>query len=70
MKDLSSDCSLLMLDISSLYANILHDKGIGACKLALEQRRPRPPPAFLLKMIEHMLAMDNFKPLWENLRNI
>jgi len=56
------DYILLTQDVSSLYTNILHNKGIEACKLALEQRpHPDPPTASLPKMIKQILTMNSFK---------
>ena len=59
---LPPDSILLTLDVSSLYTNIPHAEGIEACELAFEQRTTRASPtAFLVRMIEQILTMNNFE---------
>ena len=56
------ECILLTLDVSSLYTNIPHEEGKQACKHALNRRlQNNPPPSCLIKMIDQILTLNNFK---------
>ena len=59
---LPPDCILLTLDVSSLYTNIPHNEGIEACRRALDTHaNPDPPTDSLVRMMEQILTLNNFK---------
>ena len=59
---LPMDCILVTLDVSSLYTNIPHKEGLEICRKALDTRQPgaAPPTAYLIKMMEQILTLNNF----------
>ncbi len=58
--ELPPGCILMTLDEKSLYTNTPHDEGIEACRKALERRPHGPPTAYLTRMMEQILTLNNF----------
>jgi hypothetical protein len=49
------------MDVASLYTNIPHDEGIEACREVWDSRTiQRPFTESLLKLLEHVLKLNNF----------
>ena len=42
------NATLVTMDVTSLYTNILHDDGIAACRKIWEQRTVQEPPTRML----------------------
>ena len=52
---------LVTLNVSSLYAHILHGKGIAACEEALNSKEsPVPPTADFYHLIRLILSLNSF----------
>eukprot|EP00105_Crassostrea_gigas_P004177 XP_011417314.1 PREDICTED: uncharacterized protein LOC105320883 [Crassostrea gigas] len=52
---------LVTMDVTSLYTNIPHDEGIEACREVWDSRTiQQPSTESLLKLLEHVLKLNNF----------
>ena len=52
---------LVTFDVSSLYTNIPHNKGVAACREALETCPSLAPPTnYLVDLIQQILTLNNF----------
>lgn len=59
--DLPDASLLLTLDITSLYTNISHEKGLGALRHYLSSREDSSPPSdFIIEMASYLLKYNYF----------
>lgn len=62
LRDLPHTVLLLTLDVSSLYTNITHDKGLDALRFYLEEHdaASSPPSNFVVEMASYVLKYNYF----------
>eukprot|EP00061_Rhincodon_typus_P009278 g32659.t1 len=52
---------LFTMDVQSLYTSILHQEGLGAHHVSLEQKpEPSPPTTTLLPLAKNIFTLNNF----------
>ena len=62
LRPLSFESLLVSADVSSLYTNINHTDGLGACRAALDLRSVKEPPTEqLIRLLELVLTINNFE---------
>jgi hypothetical protein len=55
------NATLVTMNVTSLYTNILHDDGIAACRKIWEQRTDQEPPTeSLVEMLTLVLKKQQF----------
>ena len=60
-ENLPDNTILVTMDVCSLYTNIPHVEGMEACREAWDRRTiKRPPTKYLMKLLEHILKLNNF----------
>lgn len=59
ISNLPKDCTLITMDVSSLYTNIDHLEGAEACYEALEKRKNKTVPSILLKKLILIVLKSN-----------